>query len=201
MKGTWPLGPLTAKRGRKRRRRSRNHLPLHVSKFAVKIQNNTLWCSRTSFEIDVLQNQNLVVRQNSDRLWNQQHSCCRLHQCSVISVRYVLFPWTLLRNTGSPLSLTLQSSSRESGTSSTACRAQKASSTPKVGFVRQALLAAGSPMLVRLETSTFSRHARNCGPLASRRIQLVLEGDFEGSQDLQRSNGTNLLTARRSCSF
>ena len=108
---------------------------------------------------------------------------------SVITLRYVMFPWTLLRNTGSLLSLTSQSSSRESGTASTACRAQKGSSTPKVGFVRQALLAAGSPMLVRLETKTSSRHSRNCGPMASRRIPLVLEGDFEGSQACGRKAG------------
>ena len=139
-----------------------------------------------------------VVRQNSDRLWNQQHSCCRLHQCSVITLRYVLFPGTLLRNADSPLSLASQCSSRESGTSSTACRAQKASSTPKVGFIRQALLAACSPMLVRLETITPSRHARNGGPMASRRIPLVLEGDFEGSKargqkaDIERGSGSHL---------
>src|SRR5215469_8610256 len=104
----------------------------------------------------------------------------------------------MVRDAGSPLSFASWSSSRKPGTSSTACRAQKASSAPKVGFVRQTLLAAGSPMLVRLETSTPSRHARNCGPLASRRIPLVLEADFEGSQargqkaDIERGSRSHL---------
>src|SRR5215468_5597919 len=38
---------------------------------------------------------------------------------------------------------------------------KKASSAPKAGFVRQALLAARPSMLVRLETGSPSRHARN----------------------------------------
>ena len=81
---------------------------------------------------------------------------------------------------------------------STARRAQAASSAPKVKFVRPALLAARSPMLVRLETSTPRRHAGNRCPMALRRIPLVLEVDFEGQQahrqktDIERSSGSDL---------
>src|ERR1700680_539303 len=123
-----------------------------------------------------------VLRQNSGRLWNQQHSCFRLHHYSAITCRHVSFPWTLLRNAGSPLLLASRSPSREFGTSATACRAQAASSALKATFVRPPLLAARSPMLVRLETSTPRRHAGNRCPMALRGIPLVLEDDFEAQQ-------------------
>jgi len=37
-------------------------------------------------------------------------------------------------------------------------------------------------MLVRLETGTPRRHARNRRAMAPRRVPLVLEGDFEGQK-------------------
>ena len=87
---------------------------------------------------------------------------------------------------GSPLSFASQSSPRKSGPSSTARRAQEASSTPKARLVRQALLAARSSMLVRLETGTPRRHARNRYPLAPRRLPLVLADDFEDQEAIAR---------------
>src|SRR6516225_6894961 len=69
------------------------------------------------------------------------------HHRPVITVRYVSSSWTLFRNVGLPLSFASWSSSRKSGTSSTARRAQEASSAPKAGLVRQALLAARSAIV------------------------------------------------------
>jgi len=101
------------------------------------------------------------------------------HQCSVISFRYVSLPWPLLRDAAPPFAFTSKTFNRELGPSSTARRAQAASASSKAGLVRQAFLAAPSSMLVRLEASTSRRHARNRCPMASRRISLVLEADFE----------------------
>ena len=144
-----------------------------------------------------------MLRQNSGRLWNQQHSRCRLHDRFAITLRYVSFSWTLLWNVPSPLSLASQSSSRESGASSTARRAQAAPSTPEVVFVRQALLAAHPSMLVRLETGAPRRHTRNRRPMAPRRIPLVLEDDFQDQEahrwetDTERGSGSHLPNGDR----
>jgi hypothetical protein len=73
-----------------------------------------------------------------------------------------------------------------------------ASSAPKATFVRPALLAARSPILVRLETSTPRRHAGKRCPMALRGIPLVLASDFEVQQahrqktDIERSSGSDL---------
>ena len=74
---------------------------------------------------------------------------------------------------------------------------------PRLGSVRQALLATRSSLLVRLERSTAGRHARNRCPMASRRIPLVLDGDFE-TQEAHRQkthiaggSGSELPNGRR----
>src|SRR6516165_10293084 len=46
-------------------------------------------------------------------------TCCRLHQCSVITLCYLSFPWTLLRNAASPFAFASKTSDRELGHSST----------------------------------------------------------------------------------
>ena len=86
---------------------------------------------------------------------------------------------------------------------STARRAQAAPSTPKVVFVRQALLAAHPSMLVRLETGAPRRHTRNRRAMAPRRIPLVLEDDFEDQEahrwetDTERGSGSHLPNGDR----
>jgi hypothetical protein len=75
-------------------------------------------------------------------------------------------------------------------------------SQAKACSVRQAILGVGTKVLVRVETGTYRGHPRNGGPMASGRLQIVLEADFQGTKtywakgNSKASAGINLSDGR-----